>query len=78
MNKRIHDEVKEFDASKQYLQNEKVDSALLYMHGSNNVSSGRRSSLRAQSRVPPTNERHANTGIFGSIKIGSVCGLTAR
>ena len=58
MNKRIHDEVKEFDASKQYLQNEKLILPFFTMQEVNNV-------LQAEviaelkSRVPPTNERHA-------------------
>lgn len=58
MNKRIHDEIKEFDASKQYLQNEKLILPFFTMQEVNNV-------LQAEviaelkSRVPPTNERHA-------------------
>src|SRR6266478_7365627 len=58
MNKRIHDEVKEFDASKQYLQNEKLILPFFTMQEVNNV-------LQAEvitelkSRVPGTNERHA-------------------
>ena len=54
----IHDEVKEFDASKQYLQNEKLILPFFTMQEVNNV-------LQAEvitelkSRVPPTNERHA-------------------
>jgi len=52
MNKRIHDEVKEFDASKQYLQNEKLILPFFTMQEVNNV-------LQAEvitelkSRVPP-------------------------
>jgi hypothetical protein len=58
MNRRIHDEIKEFDASKQYLQNEKLILPFFSMQEVNNV-------LQAEvlaelkSRVPPTNERHA-------------------
>src|SRR5882724_11843014 len=58
MNNRVHDEIKEFDASKQYLQNEKLILPFFTMQEVNNV-------LQAEvitelkSRVPPTNERHA-------------------
>jgi len=58
MNKRIHDEIKEFDASKQYLQNEKLILPFFNIQEVNNV-------LQAEvitelkSRVPATNERQA-------------------
>jgi len=63
MNKRIHDEIKEFDASKQYLQNEKLILPFFNMQEVNNV-------LQAEviaelkSRVPATNERQARIREF--------------
>jgi len=63
MNKRIHDEIKEFDASKQYLQNEKLILPFFNMQEVNNV-------LQAEviaelkSRVPATNERQAKIREF--------------
>src|SRR6267143_2160500 len=65
MNKRIHDEIMEFDASKQYLQNEKLILPFFNMQEVNNV-------LQAEviaelkSRVPATNERQ--TKILGFLK----------
>src|SRR6267142_6620237 len=63
MNKRIHDEMKEFDASKQYLQNEKLILPFFNIQEVNNV-------LQAEviaelkSRVPATNERQAKIQEF--------------
>jgi len=58
MNKRIHDEIKTFDASKEYLQNEKLILPFFTLQELNSV-------LHAEvvaelkSRVPATNERQA-------------------
>jgi hypothetical protein len=58
MNKRIHDEIREFDASKEYLQNEKLILPFFTLQEMNNV-------LHAEvvaelkARVPATNERQA-------------------
>jgi hypothetical protein len=58
MNKRIHDEIKAFDASKEYLQNEKLILPFFTLQEMNSV-------LHAEvvaelkSRVPATNERQA-------------------
>jgi hypothetical protein len=63
MNKRIHDEIKAFDASKEYLQNEKVILPFFNIQEINNV-------LQAEvitelkSRVPVTNERQAKIQEF--------------
>ena len=58
MNKRIHDEIKEFDASKQYLQNEKLILPFFSMQEVNNVLQAE-VIVELKSRVPATNERHA-------------------
>lgn len=63
MNKRIHDEIRAFDASKQYLQNEKLILPFFNIQEINNV-------LQAEviaelkSRVPATNERQAKIQEF--------------
>src|SRR6267142_3790509 len=63
MNKRIHDEIKAFDASKEYLQNEKLLLPFFNIQEINNV-------LQAEviaelkSRVPATNERQAKIQEF--------------
>jgi calcineurin-like phosphoesterase family protein len=63
MNKRIHDEIKAFDASKQYLQNEKLILPFFNLQEINNV-------LQAEviaelkSRVPATDERQAKIREF--------------
>ena len=56
MNKRIHDEIKAFDASKQYLQNEKL---ILPFFSFQEINSVLRAELSAEqkSRVPASNER---------------------
>ena len=63
MNKRIHDEIKAFDASKEYLQNEKLILPFFNAQEINNV-------LQAEiiaelkSRIPATNERQAKIQEF--------------
>ena len=58
MNKRIHDEIKEFDASKQYLQNENLILPFFSMQEVNNVLQAE-VIVELKSRVPATNEGHA-------------------
>jgi hypothetical protein len=63
MNRRIHDEIKAFDASKEYLQNEKL---ILPFFNSQEVNSVLQAELVAElkSRVPATNERQAKIQEF--------------
>jgi len=67
INKRIHDELKAFDASKQYLQNEKLILPFFNMQEINTV-------LQAEviaelkSRVPANNERQAKIQEFLNLK----------
>jgi hypothetical protein len=58
MNKRIREEIKEFDASKQYLQNEKLILPFFNMQEVNNVLNAE-VIAELKSRVPATNERQA-------------------
>jgi len=63
MNSRIHDEIKAFDASKEYLQNEKVILPFFNLQEINNVL---QAELIAElkSRVPVSNERQAKIQEF--------------
>jgi hypothetical protein len=58
MNKRIREEIKEFDASKQYLQNEKLILPFFNMQEVNNVLNAE-VIAELKSRVPAANERQA-------------------
>lgn len=58
MNKRIRDEIKEFDASKEYLQNEKLILPFFTLQEMNSVLNAE-VVAELKSRVPATNERQA-------------------
>jgi calcineurin-like phosphoesterase family protein len=63
MNKRIHDEIKAFDASKEYLQNEKLILPFFNMQEINNVLQAE-VIAEVKAHVPATNERQAKIQEF--------------